>query len=55
MRALNGKKRSAEAKKLIHFLQNELKVKKIRFPESSGIGVKPISKEAHREASEKGD
>ncbi len=36
---------SAEAKKLIHFLQNELKVKKIRFPESSGIGVKPISKE----------
>jgi isocitrate dehydrogenase len=34
-----------EAKKLIHFLQNELKVTSIRFPESSGIGIKPISKD----------
>src|SRR5512145_1449868 len=32
-----------EAKKLIAFLQQEMGVKKIRFPETSGIGVKPIS------------
>ena len=32
-----------EAKKVIAFLQNEMGVKKIRFPESSGIGVKPVS------------
>src|ERR1700738_3177952 len=31
---------SPEAKKLIAFLQNELGVKKIRFPETSGIGIK---------------
>ncbi len=36
---------SAEAKKVIAFLQNELGVKKIRFPEHCGIGVKPVSKE----------
>ena len=36
---------SAEAKKLIQFLQKELGVKKIRFPENSGIGIKPVSKE----------
>jgi isocitrate dehydrogenase len=36
---------SADAKKVIDFLQNEMKVKKIRFPESSGIGIKPVSKE----------
>jgi isocitrate dehydrogenase len=36
---------SSEAKKLIAFLQNELKVTSIRFPESSGIGIKPISKD----------
>lgn len=34
-----------EAKKMIAFLQNEMGVKKIRFPETSGIGIKPISKE----------
>ncbi len=34
-----------EAKKVIDFLQNEMGVTKIRFPETSGIGVKPISKE----------
>ncbi len=33
------------AKKIITFLQNEMGVKKIRFPETSGIGIKPISKE----------
>ena len=36
---------SAEAKKVIAFLQNEMKVKKIRFPEHCGIGVKPVSQE----------
>jgi isocitrate dehydrogenase len=34
-----------EVKKVIGFLQQEMKVKKIRFPESSGIGIKPISRE----------
>ncbi|MDF1759165.1 MAG: NADP-dependent isocitrate dehydrogenase [Coxiellaceae bacterium] len=34
---------SAEAKKVIDFLQNEMGVDKIRFPETSGIGIKPIS------------
>ncbi|MFZ2315299.1 MAG: NADP-dependent isocitrate dehydrogenase [Gammaproteobacteria bacterium] len=36
---------SPEAKKVIAFLQNEMKVKKIRFPEHCGIGIKPVSKE----------
>jgi isocitrate dehydrogenase len=36
---------SAEAKKLIAFLENEMGVKKIRFPLSSGIGIKPVSRE----------
>lgn len=36
---------SPEAKKVISFLQTEMKVKKIRFPENCGIGVKPVSKE----------
>ena len=34
-----------EATKLIAFLQQELGVKKIRFPGSSSIGIKPVSKE----------
>ena len=34
-----------EAKKLIDFLQNEMGVKNIRFPETSGIGIKPVSEE----------
>jgi len=34
-----------EVKKIIDFLQNEMGVKKIRFPESSGIGIKPVSRE----------
>lgn len=34
-----------EAKKVIEFLQTEMKVKKIRFPQNCGIGVKPVSKE----------
>lgn len=32
-----------EVKKVIAFLQNEMDVKKIRFPETSAIGVKPVS------------
>src|SRR5262249_50800734 len=36
---------SANAKKVIAFLQNEMSVQKIRFPETSGIGVKPVSRE----------
>lgn len=36
---------SDAAKKVIAFLQDEMGVKKIRFPESSGIGIKPVSKD----------
>jgi isocitrate dehydrogenase len=36
---------SADAKKVIAFLQNEMQVKKIRFPEHCGIGIKPVSQE----------
>jgi isocitrate dehydrogenase len=36
---------SEQAKKVIRFLQEEMGVKKIRFPESSGIGIKPVSRE----------
>ncbi|MBC1934808.1 NADP-dependent isocitrate dehydrogenase [Listeria grandensis] len=39
------KEGSDEAKKLIAFLKDEFGVNKIRFPETSGIGVKPVSKE----------
>jgi isocitrate dehydrogenase len=34
-----------DAKKLIAFLQDEMGVDKIRFPETSGIGIKPVSEE----------
>ena len=38
-----------EAKKLIAFLREQMGVTKIRFPETSGIGIKPISREGtHR-------
>lgn len=36
---------SEGAKKIIDFLQVEMGVKKIRFPETSSIGIKPVSKE----------
>jgi isocitrate dehydrogenase len=36
---------SPEVKKVIAYLQNDMKVKKIRFPEHCGIGVKPVSEE----------
>ncbi|MBA2873784.1 NADP-dependent isocitrate dehydrogenase [Thermaerobacillus caldiproteolyticus] len=38
-------KGTPEVKKVIEFLQNEMGVRKIRFPETSGIGIKPISEE----------
>src|SRR5262245_40051166 len=36
---------SDEARKVIAFLQDELDVRKIRFPETAGIGIKPVSRE----------
>ena len=36
---------SEEVKKVIRFLQEEMGVEKIRFPETSGIGIKPVSEE----------
>jgi isocitrate dehydrogenase len=35
--------RTPEAQKVVKFLIDEMKVKKIRFPESSAIGIKPVS------------
>ncbi len=36
---------TADSKKVVQFLQNEMGVEKIRFPETSGIGIKPVSLE----------
>ncbi|HET7322468.1 MAG TPA: NADP-dependent isocitrate dehydrogenase, partial [Longimicrobiaceae bacterium] len=36
---------SPQAKKVIDFLMNEMGVRKIRFPETSAIGIKPVSRE----------
>jgi isocitrate dehydrogenase len=36
---------TAEVRKVLEFLQKEMGVNKIRFPETSGIGIKPVSKE----------
>ncbi|WP_367433372.1 NADP-dependent isocitrate dehydrogenase [Snodgrassella alvi] len=36
---------TADAKKIINFLQGEMGVTKIRFPQTSSIGIKPVSKE----------
>jgi isocitrate dehydrogenase len=36
---------SEQARKVIKFLQQEMGVKKIRFPDTSGIGIKPVSRE----------
>jgi len=36
---------SDDVKRVIEFLQNEMGVDKIRFPNTSGIGIKPVSKE----------
>ncbi len=38
-------KGTPDVKKVIDFLQNEMGVKNIRFPETSGIGIKPVSEE----------
>jgi isocitrate dehydrogenase len=34
-----------EVRKVVAWLRDEMKVKKIRFPETSGIGIKPVSRE----------
>ncbi len=39
---------SAEVRKIIDFLQKEMGVTKIRFPETSGIGIKPVSEDGTR-------
>ncbi|HUT41857.1 MAG TPA: NADP-dependent isocitrate dehydrogenase [Gammaproteobacteria bacterium] len=39
---------SPEVKKVIDFLQNEMGVTKIRFPATSGIGIKPVSSEGSK-------
>ncbi|MFM9277738.1 NADP-dependent isocitrate dehydrogenase [Paenibacillus jiagnxiensis] len=42
------KEGSEEVKKVIKFLQEEMGVNKIRFPETSGIGIKPVSSEGSK-------
>ncbi|MCG5103628.1 NADP-dependent isocitrate dehydrogenase [Oceanobacillus alkalisoli] len=42
---IEWEKGSDEVKKVVDFLQNEMSVKNIRFPETSGIGIKPVSEE----------
>jgi len=42
---IEWKEGTDDVKKVIDFLQNEMNVANIRFPETSGIGVKPVSKE----------
>jgi isocitrate dehydrogenase len=42
------KEGSEEVKKVLGFLQTEMGVKKIRFPETSGIGIKPVSAEGSK-------
>jgi len=39
---MNG---TPQAQKMLEFLQDEMGVKKIRFPETSSFGIKPVSKE----------
>lgn len=39
---------SDNVKKLLHFLQTELGVNKIRFPETSGLGIKPVSEDGSK-------
>ena len=39
---------SPEVRKVVDFLQGEMGVKKIRFPTTSGIGIKPVSEEGTR-------
>jgi len=42
---IEWQKGTPEVKKVIDFLQKEMDVNNIRFPETSGIGVKPVSEE----------
>ncbi|RMH46233.1 MAG: NADP-dependent isocitrate dehydrogenase [Gammaproteobacteria bacterium] len=42
---IEWKAETEEARKVIRFLQEEMGVTKIRFPETSGIGIKPVSRE----------
>jgi len=39
---------SEEVKKVLNFLQTEMKVNKIRFPSTSAIGIKPVSEEGSK-------
>lgn len=45
---IEWKSGSPEVRKVIQFLQEEMKVKSIRFPETSGIGIKPVSEEGSK-------
>ena len=45
---IEWKSKSPEAQKVIRFLQEEMNVKSIRFPETSGIGIKPVSEEGSK-------
>lgn len=45
---IEWKSKSPEVKKVIRFLQEEMNVKSIRFPETSGIGIKPVSEEGSK-------
>src|SRR5699024_7417504 len=40
---IDRQKGSPEANKVIHFLQDVMRLEHIRFPSSSGIGIKPLS------------
>ncbi|HJU27887.1 MAG TPA: isocitrate/isopropylmalate family dehydrogenase, partial [Candidatus Binataceae bacterium] len=42
---IEWKAETPECRKVIDFLQKEMGVDKIRFPETSGIGIKPVSRE----------
>jgi len=42
---IEWKEGSEEVKKVVDFIREDMGIDKIRFPESSGIGIKPISKE----------
>lgn len=45
---IEWEKDSPEVQKVIHFLQEEMGVTKIRFPETSGIGIKPVSEQGSK-------
>lgn len=45
---IEWKKGSEEVKKVIRFLDEEMGVKNIRFPDTSGLGIKPISEEGSK-------